>query len=64
VKGYSICEVIIGVLVIVFALWLTQYSKWILLILGVALIIHSFACKGCKMCNYEEKPMSKGSKRK
>ena len=43
----SWCELIIAVLVIVFALWATTYSKWVLVIAGVVLLIHSFTCKKC-----------------
>ncbi len=44
----SWCELIIGLVVIVFALWDTMmYSKLILIIAGVILLIHSFMCKKC-----------------
>ena len=43
----SWCEAIIAVVVIVFALWQTAYSQWIVVIAGVVLLIHSFTCKKC-----------------
>ena len=43
----SWCELIVAVVVIVFALWETTYSKWIILIAGVVLLIHSFTCNKC-----------------
>ncbi len=46
----SWCELIIAVVVIVFAVWESVYSfvgKWILLIAGIVLLIHSFMCKKC-----------------
>ena len=44
----SWCELIIGILIIVFALWtIPVISEWILLILGIILIVHSFMCKSC-----------------
>ncbi len=46
----SWCELIIAIVVIVFALWENVYAsfgKWILIIAGIVLIIHSFTCKKC-----------------
>ena len=43
----SWCEALIALVVIIFVLWETTYSKWILLIAGVVLLIHSFTCKKC-----------------
>jgi hypothetical protein len=43
----SWCELVIAVLVIVFAAWPIMYSKWILIALGVILAIHSFSCNKC-----------------
>jgi hypothetical protein len=69
----SWCELVVAILVIVFALWETQYSQWILVALGVILAIHSFACKKCFMCgdgvatskmDTSSKSSSKGKKKK
>jgi hypothetical protein len=54
----SVCEIVIGVLIIVFALWSTVYSKWIFILLGVILIVHSFMCKMC-CCGNCEMPEAK-----
>ncbi len=43
----SWCELIIAIVVIVFALWQTTYSQWIVVIAGIVLAIHSFTCKKC-----------------
>ena len=43
----SWCELLVALVVIVFALWQTAYSQWILVIAGVVLAIHSFTCKQC-----------------
>ena len=44
----SWCEAIIAIVVIVFALWDTWAgAKWVLLIAGIVLLIHSFTCKKC-----------------
>ena len=43
----SWCELIIGIIVVVFSLWQTMISEWVLVIAGIVLIIHSFTCKAC-----------------
>ena len=46
----SWCEFIVAVVVIVFALWDAVYAsfgKWILVLAGILLLIHSFTCKKC-----------------
>lgn len=43
----SWCELILAVVIIVFALWQTSFSQWILLIAGIGLLIHSLTCKTC-----------------
>ncbi len=59
----SWCELIVAIVVIVFALWDTMaYSKWIVVIAGVVLLIHSFMCKKCFACDM--KAESKPAKRK
>ena len=46
----SWCEAILAVIIIVFALWDSvyfQFGKWLLVIAGIVLLIHSFMCKKC-----------------
>jgi len=43
----SWCELILGLVIIVFALWQTSFSVWVVLIAGIALVIHSFTCTKC-----------------
>ena len=43
----SWCELILGAIIIIFALWQTAYSQWVIIITAVILIIHSFTCKKC-----------------
>lgn len=48
----SMTEKIIGILVIVVALWpklALGYATWVLVILGVVLIWHAFRCTNCAM---------------
>lgn len=53
----SWCELIVALVVIVFSLWQTVASKWIILIAGIVLLIHSFTCKVCFI-----EPQKKGRK--
>ena len=46
------------ILVIVFALWDTTYSKSILVILGVVMILCLFFCKGSCPSESMEKPLA------
>jgi len=44
----SWCEIILGIAVIVFALWtIPDVSNWVLVLIGAAIIIHSLTCKSC-----------------
>jgi hypothetical protein len=54
----SWCESILGVVILIFALWQTMYSKWIIVIAAIVLIIHSFMCKQCFM-RHNDMPMKK-----
>ena len=61
----SWCELILGVLIIIFALWQTAYSQWIIIILAAVLIIHSFTCKKCfNRMGMNKEMMVKTSRRK
>jgi len=52
----KITDIILGIIVIAFALYQTTYSKWIIIIAGAVLIIHSVMCRCCSNeCNM---PMS------
>ncbi len=43
----SWCESILAIIILVFALWQTTYSQWIVVIAAIILLIHSFTCKKC-----------------
>lgn len=47
---------VLAILVIVFALWQTAASKWILLAIGIIMLLHSLGCSSCKV---PEKPKAK-----
>jgi hypothetical protein len=57
------CEIVMGILVIVFALWNVPVSKWILVAIGIILIVHSFMCKMC-CCSCEMPSQPEKKKRK
>ncbi|MBS3072536.1 hypothetical protein J4477_01735 [Candidatus Pacearchaeota archaeon] len=45
----SMGNIVLGIIIIVFALWQTAYSKWIVVIASVLLIIHELWHKHYKM---------------
>ncbi|MFH1308001.1 MAG: hypothetical protein ABIH72_04070 [archaeon] len=47
--NYKVIEIVLGLVVLVFALWETTYSKWLIVIAGVLLILHALICKECKV---------------
>ena len=46
-KHGSTCELILGIIILVFALWETAWSSWIVVIAAIVLIIHSMTCRVC-----------------
>ena len=52
-------ELVLAIVILVFALWQTTYSSWIVIIAAVLLVLHALSCKG--MCGTD---MSSGSARK
>ncbi len=46
-KHGSTCELILGIIILVFALWQTSWSGWIIAIAAIVLIIHSMTCRVC-----------------
>ena len=61
------CEAVIAVIILLFAYWPTLFgvsamtSKWIVVIAAIVLLIHSFVCKRCMMC--DDHKMSSKKKR-
>ncbi len=43
----SWCEFILAVIILVFALFNWAYSKWVIVIAAIIMIIHSFTCNKC-----------------
>lgn len=52
----SWCELVIGIIIALLALfaWNWLYSRWIIVIAAIVLIIHSFMCKSCFMGKHHE----------
>ena len=61
----SWCELILGAVIIIFALWEVSYSRWVIIIAAAILIIHSFTCKKCfNKMGMGKDMMPKASRRK
>ncbi|MEK6846625.1 MAG: hypothetical protein AABY16_00490 [Nanoarchaeota archaeon] len=58
----SWCEAILGIIILIFAFWQTDYSTWIVAIAALVLIWHSFMCKKCFAKH--EMPMKMAKKKK
>jgi hypothetical protein len=43
----SWCEVILGLIILVFTFVEQDWAKWVVAVAAVMLIIHSFTCKAC-----------------
>lgn len=43
----SWCEAVFAIIILVFAIWQTTYSRWIIIVMAVILLVHSFTCKSC-----------------
>jgi len=63
--------IVLGIIIIVFALWQTTYSKWIIVVAAGLLILHGigFGESSCctvdsKMMNQKAKPQAKSKKKK
>ena len=52
---------IFAVVILVFAFWTTAWSKWVILIAAILILLHAWTCKNCKMPKME---MSTKKKRK
>jgi hypothetical protein len=63
-------ELIVGLVVIVFALWgdaitsSMSVTKWVLVISGAALLLHAFKCRNCGPCTHCDMPKKSTTKKK
>jgi len=62
-------EVVLGFVILVFAIWPSKIfvattSKWIVAAAAVILIIHAVGCKNLSSCSTSVKPVKKSVKRK
>ncbi|OIO41010.1 hypothetical protein AUJ62_03830 [Candidatus Pacearchaeota archaeon CG1_02_32_21] len=60
----SIGNILLGIIILVFALWQTAYSKWIVVIASVLLIIHELWHKHSWVKNKNPSPVENKKKRK
>ena len=61
-KQESSVELVLGIVILVFALWETQWSGWIIVIAAILLVIHSLT--SARKSSMEEMPMKSASRRK
>ncbi|MBS3089487.1 hypothetical protein J4461_01235 [Candidatus Pacearchaeota archaeon] len=54
-----ITEIVLGAIILIFALWPVRYSPWIISIAAVILIIHALACPNCSAWSKETKKSAK-----
>lgn len=57
---------LLPLIILVFAIWQTAYSKWIIIIAAALLLIHVLFCSCCKSCEVSKKakPKRKPKKKK
>jgi type IV secretory pathway TrbL component len=44
-------EIILAVVILIFAFWQTVASKWIIVIAAIVLLLHALMCKNCANCD-------------
>lgn len=58
-------EIVLGLVVLVFAFWQTTYSKWVIIIAAALLIIHGLMCQTMAGCEPKtKKPVAKKKAKK
>lgn len=57
----KMCELTLGIIILVFALWQTVWSEWIIAIAAIILILHALLCKKDWTCSI---PVGKAAKKR
>ena len=59
--NYKATEIVLGLVILVFALWQITYSKWIIVIASVLLVLHGLMCRNLSsgMPMKTKKPVAK-----
>jgi hypothetical protein len=58
-------EIVIAIVILLFAFWDTSVSQWVIAIGAVLLLVHALSCKNCKACAAPaEMPKKKRSRRR
>lgn len=55
----KVFEIIISIIILVFALWEVSYSKWVIIIAAALVLIHALTCKNCAACSEKPSPKKK-----
>ncbi len=56
----SWCESVLGAIILVFAFLNSSYSKWVIIIAAIILVLHSFTCDKCFVKQEMPKKATKG----
>ena len=59
----KITEIILGIIILIFVLWETTWSGWIITITAILLILHAITCKNCNV-KMAVAPATKSKKKK
>lgn len=60
----KVCESVLAIVILVFAIWWNSYSQWVIGIAAAVLLLHSFMCKSCMMCDSHTGMSSKNNKKR
>ena len=55
----KVTEIIVAVIILLFAFYETIYSKWVIVIAAAVLLVHGLGCKNIAGCCEEAKPRAK-----
>lgn len=59
----NLMQIILGVIILVFALWATAISGWIIVIAAILIIVHGAFCKNCYTMELQKSEAPKKKRR-
>lgn len=60
----KVTEIVLGLVILVFALWETTFSKWVIVVAAILLLLHAFSCKNCGVSVSGEVPKAKSRRKR
>lgn len=57
-------ETVLALVILVFALWQTTFSKWVIVVAAILLLLHAFSCKNCGVSVQGEIPKARSRRRR